>query len=133
MSKNPLTDRQMSDAVYIQQAATWSKELTRMRSRGPGDLENAMRGIEREYGVDYWTLWQLRYRLDRFRDIGVSVYMRLQAAYQAECTRQMRRLQHEISIARQVAGPDHAAVRAAEVVVANATGARAISHDAADD
>lgn len=85
----------MSDAAYVEQAVTWSKELTRMRTRGPGDLENAMRGIERDYGVDYWTLWQLRYRANRVKDIGVSIYMRLEAAYQAECGRQLRRFQHE--------------------------------------
>lgn len=117
MSKIPLTDRQMSDAAYIEQAAHWSKELTRMRSRGPGDLENAMRGIEREYGVDYWTLWQLRYRVSRFKDIGVSVYVRLKAAYEAECARQLRRLKHDIEVTKQIAGPDCAAVRAASALV----------------
>lgn len=84
--------------AYVDQAATWSKDLTRMRSRGAGDIENAMRGIEREYGVDYSTLWSLRYRRDRIKRIGVEFYMRLQAAYQAECQRQMRKLQHEITI-----------------------------------
>ena len=56
MSKMKWTDRQMSDAAYLDQAATWSKDLTRMRSRGPGDMENAMRSLERDYGIDYWFI-----------------------------------------------------------------------------
>ncbi len=107
----------MSDAAYLDEAERWSKDLTRMRSRGPGDLENAMRSIEREYGVDYWTLWRLRYRRSAVRDIGVSAYMRLKAAYQAECERQMRKLKHEIEITEQIAGADATAVVAAKALV----------------
>jgi hypothetical protein len=115
--KKSLREDRMSDVAYLDQAERWSKDLTRMRSRGPGDVENAMRSIEREYGVDYWTLWRLRYRRSALRDIGVSAYMRLKAAYQAECERQMRKLQHEIEITEQVAGADAAAVVAAKAVV----------------
>lgn len=95
MSKKSLSGAQMPKAAYVDEAVTWSREITRMRTRGPGDLENAMRSIERDYGVDYWTLWQLRYRAQSIKDIGVSVYMRLSAAYQSECGRQMRRFQYE--------------------------------------
>ena len=108
---------QMSDASYLNEAAEWSKSLTRMRARGPGDIENAMRSIERDYGVDYWLLWRLRYRRSVLKDIGVSAYMRLKAAYQAECERQMRKLQHEIEITEAIAGPDCVAVGAAKTLV----------------
>src|SRR6185369_12136886 len=64
----------MSDAAYLDQAAAWSKDLTRMKARGPGDTENAMRQIERQYGVDYGFLWSLRYRRERLRTISISVY-----------------------------------------------------------
>jgi hypothetical protein len=87
-----------------------------MRARGPGDTENAMRSIERDYGVDYWLLWRLRYRKSALRDIGVSAYMALKAAYQAECERQMRKLRNEIVTTEQIAGPDSSAVRAAKAV-----------------
>jgi hypothetical protein len=109
--------KHMSDVAYLEQAAQWSKDLTRMRSRGPGDIENAMRSIEREYGVDYWTLWRLRYRQASLRDIGISAYMRIKAAYQVECERQMRKLRHEIEITEQIAGADSVAVRAAKTLV----------------
>lgn len=88
----------MSQVAYLDEAAEWSRGLTRMRARGPGDTENAMRSIERDYGVDYWILWRLRYRKTALRDIGVSAYMALKAAYQAECERQLRKLRHEVSI-----------------------------------
>jgi hypothetical protein len=117
VSKKNLSDRQMSDVAFVDEAVGWSRELTRMRARGPGDLENAMRSIEREYGIDYWTLWQLRYRRTQIRDIGVSIYMRLRDAYREECARQARKLMHEIEITKTIAGPDCAAVRAAEAVV----------------
>jgi hypothetical protein len=111
---------EMSSVDVVDQAARWSRDLAQMRSRGPGDLENAMRSIEREYGVDYWTQWNLRYRRSRLRDIGHTVFLKLCAAYQAECARQERRLSHEREIARRIAGPDHAAVREAEALVGSA-------------
>lgn len=100
----------MPPVAYLDEAAEWSRTLTRMRARGPGDTENAMRSIERDYGVDYWVLWRLRYRKSSLRDIGVSAYMLLKAAYQAECERQMRKLQHEIRATEEIAGPDNRVV-----------------------
>jgi hypothetical protein len=107
----------VSDVAYIDQAVTWSKDLTRWRSRGPGDLENAMRDVERDYGVDYWILWRLRYRPSQIRDIGVSVYMRLRGAYEAERERQRRKLALEIEITKAITGPDHPAVVKAAALV----------------
>jgi hypothetical protein len=110
----------MQPVAYLDEAAEWSRSLTRMRARGPGDTDNAMRSIERDYGVDYWILWRLRYRKSSLRDIGVSAYMLLKAAYQAECERQMRKLQHEIVRTEEVTGPDSPAVRAAKALVGEA-------------
>lgn len=112
----------VSDATYIDDAQRWSKDLTRMKARGPGDTENAMRMIEREYGIDYGFLWSLRYRRDRLTVISVSIYEKIAAAYRAECGRQMRKLQHEITITEQIAGPDCAAVRAATALLAKTDG-----------
>lgn len=86
MYKNSLP----SSSAYLDEAERWSRELVRMRSRGPGDTGNAMRSLERDYGVDYWVIWRLRYRRSSLKDIGVSVYMGLKAAHHAECERQMR-------------------------------------------
>jgi hypothetical protein len=100
----------MSDTAYLDQAAVWSKDLTRMKSRGPGDIENAMRQIEREYGIDYGFLWSLRYRRERLRIISISVYESIRAAYRAECAAQMRKLGNEIHRTEQLAGADNAAL-----------------------
>lgn len=107
----------MSDAAYLDQAAMWSKDLTRMKSRGPGDTENAMRSIAREYNIDYGFLWSLRYRRERLRIMSISVYEGLRAAYRAECERQLRKLEHEIARTEEIAGADSNAVRAAKAVV----------------
>jgi hypothetical protein len=107
----------MSDAAYLDQAAMWSKDLTRMKARGPGDTENAMRQIEREYGIEYGFLWSLRYRRDRLKIISLSVYEGIRAAYRAECERQMRKLENDIKRTEEIAGPDSNSVRAAKALV----------------
>lgn len=112
MCKNPLQEQTVSDAVYVDHAVGWSKELTRMKSRGPGDLENTMRKIEREYGIDYGVLWALRYR--KPKAILTNWYFRLKAAYEAECERQRRKLQHEVEINKLLPGPASDVVASAE-------------------
>jgi hypothetical protein len=107
----------MSDAAFLDQAAAWSKDLTRMKARGPGDIENAMRQIERQYGVDYGFLWSLRYRRDRLRIISISVYESIRAAYRAECAAQMRKLENDLKRTEEITGPDNAAVRAAKALL----------------
>ena len=107
----------MSDAAYLDQAAMWSKDLTHMKARGPGDTENAMRQIEREYGIDYGFLWSLRYRRERLRIISVSVYETIRAAYRAECERQMRKLENEVRRTEEITGPHSNAVRAAKALL----------------
>lgn len=116
MIKKSLTESQMSDVAYIEQAVNWSKDLTRMRTRGPGDLENAMRAIERDYGVDYWFLWQLRYTPERIKKISVSIYTRIHAAHEAERDRQARLYQHELAITKATAGAAEALIRKAVAV-----------------
>ena len=107
----------MSDAAYLDQAAMWSKDLTRMKARGPGDTDNAMRQIEREYGIDYGFLWSLRYRRDRLKIISLSVYEGIRAAYRAECERQMRKLENDIKRTEEIAGPDSNSVRSAKAIL----------------
>ena len=60
MRKLFLRERQKSPVAYVERAAWLSRELTRMKARGPGDTENAMRAIGRDYGVDYGIIWRLR-------------------------------------------------------------------------
>lgn len=77
----------------IADARAWANELIRRESRGPGDMENAMRRLEARYGIPWRTFWQLRYRAPK--DVFVSVYLQLKSAYEAECGRQERLLKYE--------------------------------------
>ncbi|WP_020184799.1 hypothetical protein [Methylopila sp. 73B] len=105
----------MPDGASLDQAASWADDLLRWESRGPGDTDNALRRLARRYGVAYATLWALRYR--RPKDLYLSAYNKLAAAYRAERQRQFDRLAHDIEITKAIAGPDGAAVAAAEAVV----------------
>ena len=117
MRKTLLNGDQMSAVEYVDRAAGWSRELTRMRARGPGDTENAMRSLERDYGLDYWVQWRLRYRPTQIKALCVSVYARLEAAYRAECERQRRRLEIELEITKAKVGPHHPTVVAVQALV----------------
>lgn len=114
----------MSDVTAtVDEASRWAAELTRMESRGPGDIPNAWQRLERRYGVPARTFWALRYR--RPKDLWASIYLRLRSAYEAECLRQVERLKHEIEITKAVTGADDPVVVAAEGVVEAALAARA--------
>lgn len=115
MCENLSRERAMTDAAYVDQAAEWAKTLTQRESRGPGDIENAWRRLEARYGVPASAFYSLRYR--KPKGILASMYFRLRSAYEAECNRQIRKLQHDIETTKAKAGPNHAAVVAAEALV----------------
>jgi hypothetical protein len=113
--KDSLRRSLVTDTTAVDQAASWAKRLTLTEARGPGDMENAWRRLEARYGVPWRAFWSLRYR--RPNEIAASIYLRLQAAYEAECERQMRRLQHEIEITKAKTGAHHPDVVAIEALV----------------
>lgn len=116
MCKKPLRSEQNMSAVeYVSQASEWANDLVRNEMRGPGDLDRAMRRVERKSGVPYAKLWALRYR--KPKDILLSTFFALREAYVAERERQLRMLEHEIETTREIAGTGHHSVRAAEAVV----------------
>lgn len=100
MRKKLLSASQRELAVsatnFVEEASTKASWLVRREVRGPGDLLPAMTRIESRYGIPYSVLWALRYR--KPRDLLVSTYARIIAAYDAECERQRRLLEHEQSI-----------------------------------
>jgi hypothetical protein len=120
--KRFLTGRQMSETAFVEEAAIWSRELTRMRARGPGDADNALRSIESEYGINYWTLWQLRYRLASVKKISAGAYALIKAAYDHERQRQFIKLKRDIERTEAVTGPDRDVVRAAKALVRESEG-----------
>jgi hypothetical protein len=113
--KNPLRRAVVTDVTAVDQAVSWAKRLTHSESRGPGDMENAWRRLEAKYGIPWRSFWSLRYR--RPSEIAASIYLRLQAAYEAECERVLRRAQHELTLTKAKAGINHAVVAEAEALV----------------
>lgn len=105
----------MSDSAYAKDACSWANALIRRETRGPGDQENAMRRLEARYGISWRTFWSLKYRPPS--DVLTGIYFRLRDAYQSECERQMRLLEHELAITKAKAGALNPAVAATETVV----------------
>ena len=83
-------------ATAVDHAGEWAKALVTRESRGPGDMEGAMRRVATRYGLPWRTLWALRYRPPK--DIAASIYLTLQDAYRRECERQFKALQHELGL-----------------------------------
>ena len=111
MSEKPVCkDAKMTGG---EQARTWAQDLVRRETRGPGDMERAMRRLEARYGIPWHTFWELRYRPPA--DVLHGVWERLRQAHQAEWERQMRLLKHEIELTK-AAKPNAHSVRSAEAV-----------------
>lgn len=130
MRQNWLAKQQIGEAMaFVYQAEQWARELTRLRTRSPGDTDNAMRAVARTYDVPYAVLWRLRYRRSHIRDIGVAIYVRLERAYKSECERQARKLAHDASVTAAIAGPNHPAVLTAQTLLGKNSGAPASGPD----
>lgn len=81
------------------QAKGWANGLIRASHRGPGDtVDAAMHRAARKHGIDPKVLWRLRYRTPK--DMLATVYLKVRAAYEAECERQEARLRHELEITK---------------------------------
>lgn len=103
---------EMSTALLIQSRERAAYIVNR-ESRGPGDLDNAMRRLETKRGVPYTVLWAFRYRPPK--DILVSIYLKIECAFNEVCEEERKRLEHSIQISRLSArpgAPDSLAIRA---------------------
>ena len=122
MCKKSLREEQkVFDATAVDDAAKWADALMHRTYRGPGDtIEAARYRAEQRYGVPAQVFWALRYR--RPKDILASVYLRLRAAYEAECEQQENRLRHELEIAKTLPTTParEALIREAEAVLGSA-------------
>ncbi|WP_104662830.1 hypothetical protein [Ensifer adhaerens] len=83
----------MTSAV---QAQGYVKRMLELEGTTWGNLTNALEGIERRYGIPYWTLNNLR--TGRAKTVEAGLFKRLQRAYYDHCERQISRLQHELEI-----------------------------------
>jgi hypothetical protein len=89
-------------AKLVEHAAGWADALWNKVHVGLGDTqEAAMHRAEQRYGISAQTFWALRYR--RPKEIGVSIYMRLMLAYNAECERQEAKLAHQLEVTKKLA------------------------------
>ena len=119
MEQSSCREKNMSDATVadadtiVTDAKRWSAHLLSRVHTGPGDtVEAAMYRAEQKYGVPAQAFWALRYRTPK--DIVASVYLRLKAAYEAECGRQEARLRHELELVKALPStPARAALVAA--------------------
>jgi hypothetical protein len=88
-----------ADNLPVEQAKGWANGLIRSNHRGPGDTtEAAIHRAAIKHGIDPKVLWRLRYRTPK--DMLASVYLKIKAAYEAECERQEARLRHELEITK---------------------------------
>ena len=92
----------MTDAtanVGVEQARGWANKLIAANHRGPGDtVDAAIHRAAVKHGLDPKALWRLRYRTPK--DMQVSTWSRIKAAYEAECERQEAKLRHELEITK---------------------------------
>ena len=96
--------------------------VARKARTSPGTIENIQRGrlkfferVEARFGIPFSALWALRYRPPK--DIGVSIYARLQAAHESVREAQMRKFTDEYERAKAASGADAPLVRAAAALV----------------
>lgn len=81
----------MSKAVEA--AAHWVSSMVQREAKCPGDTINAMRRLSNRHGVSYSLLWALKYRPPK--DLYVSVFEKLEAAYEKELRSAVSALDHE--------------------------------------
>lgn len=114
MCKDRLRSREMNASAFVIQARDWARDVVNADVRGPGDLENAMRRVEQRYGIPFAALCGLRYRPPK--DVGVSIYTKLQAAHADMCERQMRKFKDELDRTKAKSWLGKTLVRTALVV-----------------
>ena len=94
MCKRSLRRLQVTGAVYVDQARGFLDGLLRVESRGPGDVENALRRIATRERVSF-SRWALRYRPPK--DVYASVLFALRVAYEAARENQLKALEAELA------------------------------------
>lgn len=81
----------MSKAVEL--ATHWVNLMVQREARCPGDTVNAMRRLSNRHSVPYSLLWSLKYRPPK--DLYVSVFEKLEAAYAKQLQKQQSLLDQE--------------------------------------
>ncbi len=85
-------------ALQVDTARAIARAMVAAESRGAGDTAGAMRRLAARHGLTFTFFWSLRYRPPK--DLLLSAWTGLLAAYEAECERQAARLAAEAELAR---------------------------------
>jgi hypothetical protein len=72
------------------------RTMVQRESRGPGDIDNAMRRLEARYGLPFWSIWHLR--KGKAKTVEATLLGRIRAAYLDMCAKQASNLLHEIEV-----------------------------------
>ena len=71
----------MEAACRIEEMRGWCREIIQRRSHGWGDQENAMRRVETEFGIGYWTTWGWLYKTPA--RVTIEFYNQVKSAHRA--------------------------------------------------
>lgn len=74
------------------------------KEAGGGDIEEATRRVEAKTGIGYWTLWGLWHK--RRKSVDGDLLVRLRGAYLTFCERQLKSLEHELTVEKALCGDD---------------------------
>lgn len=87
-SRNPVP------RMSVAKATEYVRTMVHRESRGPGDIENALRRLEAKYGLPFWSIWHLR--KGKAKTVEASLLARIEGAYLDMCKRQATSLLSEI-------------------------------------
>ena len=103
----------MQSTTYTDLARSWGRTLEdREATRSGVSVRDARKAVARRAGVSPGTLETLR--IGRLKTVATHIYERLRAAVIADLQHEIRRLEHELEIARQ-SGMDPRCPEVAEV------------------
>jgi hypothetical protein len=93
------TGRMVPETMTRVEVATgYIRRMVENESRGWGDQENALHRIERDTGIPFWSLENLR--KGRAKSVEASMFERIKAAFVEHCGRHATRLLHEAEMAK---------------------------------
>ena len=88
----------MTTTANNEKARGFLQRMISNESHGPNDMISAMRRIDRDWGIPYWT--QEYIRKGKAKAISVSRYEQIRNAYLAHCEWKIKSLAHEIRMER---------------------------------
>ncbi len=88
--------RKSVPSMSVEAATDLIRTMVQRESRGPGDIDNAMRRLEARYGLSFWSIWHLR--KGKAKTVEATLLGRIRAAYLDMCAKQASNLLHEIEV-----------------------------------